>query len=168
MSTNNLSFAIGSRDFIKIKIDGKIVKGNSKYNKSSDYFEGSSGQAFNVFYGIDGPVFDLVNLKLKVTKNIKDILESFFTRGEKNIEIEVLRKESTKSGVEYSSYNVIYTGCRINNIFLSHDNDTNLLCEVLFTPEDCVSIELNVPSDDGSKTEKVGPITYDLHQGKIV
>ncbi|EHV75046.1 putative type VI secretion protein [Escherichia coli DEC6E] len=51
---------------------------------------------------------------------------------------------------------------------LNHDRDTNLIIELSFTPEESVSIELNLPSDDGKKTEKIGPITYNLYKETLV
>lgn len=159
---------MNSREFIKIMIDGKVIKGNSKVDKCSEYFEGSSPQAFHAFAGIDGTCFDLVPLKLKVTKETQSILEYFFKRGEKKVVIEILRKESTKTESAYESYKITYTGCRIHDVMLNHDRDTNLIIELSFTPEESVSIELNLPSDDGKKTEKIGPITYNLYKETLV
>lgn len=157
-----------SKEFIKFTVDGNVIKGNSKVTKYSDYFEGVCPIAFQAFAGIDGTMFDLVNLKLRVTKQAQNILEKFFKRGEKSIKIEVLRRESTKSGSDYPSFKVIYDGCRLYNISLAHGNDSELWCDVSFIPEESVSIEMNIPSEDGKSTEKVGPITYSLSKEELV
>lgn len=157
-----------SREFVKIEIGGKVIKGNSKVENSGDYFDGHCPQAFHAFSGIDGTVFDLINLKLRVTKHIQDLLENFFKRGEKELKIEILRRESTKSGSAYSSFRVVYQGCRMHNMLLAHDNDSNLILELSFTPEESVSIEMNIPSDDGKSTEKLGPMTYNLYKEVLV
>ncbi|EEQ3932022.1 type VI secretion protein [Escherichia coli] len=157
-----------SREFIKFTVDGKVIKGNSKVSKYSDYFEGGCPIAFQAFAGHDGTVFDWVNLKLRVTKQAQNILEEFFKRGEKLIEIEVLRRESTKSGSDYQSFKVIYNGCRLYNISLAHNSDSALWLDMSFIPEDSVSIEMNIPSADGKSTEKVGPITYSLSKEELV
>ena len=159
---------IKSREFVKITIDGKIIKGNSKVEQCTDYFVGNCPQAFHAFASIDGTVFDLVNIKLKVTKEIQLLLEHFFKRGEKDIVIEIVRKESTKSGSAYSSFKVIYNGCRLHDLLLSHDYDTNLCLEMSFSPEESVSLEMNLPSADGKSTEKLGPITYNLYKEMLV
>ncbi|MCV5264187.1 type VI secretion protein, partial [Escherichia coli] len=79
-------------------------QGDSKVNHCNDYFDAYCPNAFRAFSGIDGPVFDICNLKLKVTKQTQEIIEKFFKRGEKSVKIEVLRRESTRSGSEYSSF----------------------------------------------------------------
>ncbi|EDA3267903.1 TPA: type VI secretion protein [Salmonella enterica] len=157
-----------SREFIKITIDGKVIKGNSAVDKCNDYFDGDSPHAFHAFAGIDGTFFDLVTLRLKVTKEIQSILENFFKRGGKKVTIEILRRESTEVSSAYASYSIIYDGCRIHDIILKHEHDTNLALEMSFTPEESVSIELNIPSDDGNKTDKIGPIKYSLKQGILI
>lgn len=157
-----------SREFIKISIDGKVIKGNSKVENFADYFNGHCPQAFRVFASIDGAVFDLVSMKLKVTKQVQGIIENFFKRGEKEVTVEIVRMESTKSGSSYPSFKVIYKGCRLHEVLLAHDHDTNLCLDVSFTPEESVSIEMNLPSDDGKSTEKLGPITYSLYKEKLV
>ena len=157
-----------SREFIKFTFDGNVIGGNSKVTKYSDYFEGFCPVAFQAFAGIDGAVFDFVNLKLRVTKQAQKILENFLKRGEKHITIEVLRRESTKSGSDYPSFKVIYDGCRLCNFSLTHDNDAVLWCDVSFIPEMSVSIEMNIPSEDGKSTEKLGPITYSLSKEELV
>ncbi|EHP8224606.1 type VI secretion protein, partial [Escherichia coli] len=154
---SSASESIKSREFVKITIDGKIIKGNSKVDQCTDYFDGNCPQAFHAFASIDGTVFDLVNIKLKVTKEIQLLLEHFFKRGEKDIVIEIVRRESTKSGSAYSSFKVIYNGCRLHDLLLSHDYDTNLCLEMSFSPEESVSLEMNLPSADGKSTEKLGP-----------
>ena len=165
---NSASASINSREFVKITIDGKIIKGNSKVDQCDDYFDGNSPQAFRAFASIDGTGFDLVNVKLKVTKEIQKVLEHFFKRGEKDIVIEIVRRESTKSGSAYSSYKVIYNGCRLHELLLSHDYDTNLSLDISFSPEESVSLEMNLPSADGKSTEKLGPITYNLYKEMLV
>lgn len=167
-SMNTPTLGMSSREFIKITIDGKVIKGNSTVENCSDYFEGNSPQAFRAFAGIDGAVFDLTTLKLKVTKQIQEVIEHFFKRGEKEIVIEILRRESTKTNSAYSSYKITYNGCRLHDIMLAHDHDTNLYIELSFTPEESVAIELHVPSNDGKKTEKLGPITYNLYKETLV
>ncbi|HFO3719313.1 TPA: type VI secretion protein, partial [Escherichia coli] len=149
---SSASESIKSREFVKITIDGKIIKGNSKVDQCTDYFDGNCPQAFHAFASIDGTVFDLVNIKLKVTKEIQLLLEHFFKRGEKDIVIEIVRRESTKSGSAYSSFKVIYNGCRLHDLLLSHDYDTNLCLEMSFSPEESVSLEMNLPSADGKST----------------
>ncbi|EGT68631.1 hypothetical protein C22711_2661 [Escherichia coli O104:H4 str. C227-11] len=53
-------------------------------------------------------------------------------------------------------------------MLLAHDNDSNLILELSFTPEESVSIEMNIPSDDGKSTEKLGPMTYNLYKEALV
>ncbi|WP_306799899.1 type VI secretion protein [Escherichia marmotae] len=168
MSGATASGNMGSREFVKITIDGKVIKGNSKVDNCSDYFEGHCPQAFHAFAGIDGTVFDLINLKLRVTKQIQEVLENFFKRGEKEVVIEILRRESTKSSCVYSSFKVIYQGCRLHDVLLAHDHDASLFLELSFTPEESVSIEMNIPSSDGKSTEKLGPIKYSLYKEALV
>ncbi|EFI0577503.1 type VI secretion protein [Escherichia coli] len=157
-----------SREFIKLTIDGKVIKGNSPVDKFEEYFEGHSPQAFRAFSGIDGAVFDITTVCLRVTKQTQEFLELFFKRGEKNIDIEILRSESTKSSSSYSSFKVIYCCCRLHDVMLSHDHDSNLVLEMSFSPENSVSLEMNIPSPDGKSTEKLGPITYSLEKQKLI
>ncbi|EFB6367609.1 type VI secretion protein [Escherichia coli] len=154
--------------FVKITIDNKIIKGDSKVNNCNDYFDAYCSSAFRAFAGIDGAVFDICTMTLKVNKQTQDLIEHFFKRGEKLVTIEVLRRESTKYGSEYSSFKVTYDGCRLNDILLAHDNDTDLILELSFTPEDSVSIEMNIPSSDGKTTEKLGPIKYSLQKQILI
>lgn len=169
MSTPRSNYSSGtSSEFIKIKIDGKVIPGNSQVDNCKDYFDGHSPNAFHAFAGVDGTFFDLVNLKLRVTKEIKSILESFFKRGGKKITIEILRRESTNVSSAYSSYVVTYEDCHVHNILLSHNNDTELMLELSFTPQESVSIELNIPSSDGKNTDKIGPIVYSLQKEKLI
>ncbi|EFN9017017.1 type VI secretion protein [Escherichia coli] len=37
-----------------------------------------------------------------------------------------------------------------------------------FSPEESVSLEMNLPSADGKSTEKLGPITYNLYKEMLV
>ncbi|HBC9793844.1 type VI secretion protein [Escherichia coli] len=157
-----------SKEFVKVTIDDKVIKGNSKVNNCNDYFDAYCPNAFRAFSSIDGSVFDICNLKLKVTKQTQEIIETFFKRGEKSVKIEVLRRESTRSGSEYSSFKVIYDGCHLHDILLAHDNDSNLIFELSFSPENLVSIEMNIPSSDGKSTEKLGPITYSLEKQTLI
>ncbi|EFA8723249.1 type VI secretion protein [Escherichia coli] len=53
-------------------------------------------------------------------------------------------------------------------MLLAHDNDTDLILELSFTPEDSVSIEMNIPSSDGKTTEKLGPIKYSLQKQILI
>lgn len=64
------NFFVFSREFVKIEIGGKVIKGNLKVENSGDYFDGYCFQVFYVFLGIDGIVFDLINLKFRVIKYI--------------------------------------------------------------------------------------------------
>ncbi|EPK3756000.1 type VI secretion protein [Escherichia coli] len=157
-----------SKEFVRITIDDKIIKGNSKVNNSDEYFDAHCPHAFRAFAGIDGAVFDVCNLKLKVTKQTQDIIEQFFKRGEKSVKIEVLRRESTKSGSDYSSFKVTYDGCHLHDILLAHDGNSELYLELSFSPEGLVTIEMNIPSPDGKSTEKLGPITYSLQKQILV
>ncbi|HGD7745240.1 TPA: type VI secretion protein, partial [Escherichia coli] len=90
-------------EFIKIKINGKVVPGNSKVDKFSDYFDGYSPNAFHAFAGMDGTFFDMVSLRIKVTKETQSILENFFKRGGKKITIEIVHRESNEVESSYSS-----------------------------------------------------------------
>ncbi|EFE7984955.1 type VI secretion protein, partial [Escherichia coli] len=36
------------------------------------------------------------------------------------------------------------------------------------SPENSVSLEMNIPSPDGKSTEKLGPITYSLEKQKLI
>ncbi|EGO9689329.1 type VI secretion protein [Escherichia coli] len=157
-----------SKVFVKVTIDNKIIKGDSKVNNCNDYFDAYCPSAFRAFAGIDGAVFDICTMTLKVNKQTQDLIEHFFKRGEKLVTIEVLRRESTKSGSEYSSFKVTYDGCRLHDILLAHDNDTDLILELSFSPEDSVSIEMNIPSSDGKTTEKLGPIKYSLQKQILI
>lgn len=74
-----------SREFVKIEIGGKVIKGNSKVENSGDYFDGHCPQAFHAFSGIDGTVFDLINLKLRVTKHIQDLWRTFLREVKKKL-----------------------------------------------------------------------------------
>ena len=155
-------------EFIKIKINGTVVPGNSKVDKFSDYFDGYSPNAFHAFAGVDGTFFDMVTLKIKVTKETKSILENFFKRGGKKITIEIVRREATEVESSYSSYTVIYEACRVHDLLLAHDQASNLMVELSFTPQESVSIELNIPSSDRKKTDKIGPIVYNLQKEILV
>ena len=157
-----------SSEFVKITIDDKIIKGNSKVNNRDDYFDAYCPHAFRAFAGIDGALFDVCNLKLKVTKQIQEVIESFFKRGEKSVKIEVSRSESTKSGSDYSSFKVTYDGCRLYDILLTHNENSELCLELSFSPEDSVTIEMNITSPDGKSTEKLGQIKYSLQKQIIV
>ncbi|ELD1720233.1 type VI secretion protein [Escherichia coli] len=168
ISGSSYSGNMGSREFVKVKIDGKVIKGNSTVDKCGDYFEGHSPQAFHAFSSIDGTLFDFVNLKLRVTKEVQGILENFFKRGGKKVTIEILRRESTEVDKAYSSFIVIYEDCHVHDILLAHDNNAELMLELSFTPQESVSIELNIPSSDRTKVDKVGPIKYNLQQEILV
>lgn len=157
-----------SREFIKIKINGTVIPGNSQVENCKEYFDGHSPSAFHAFSGVDGTFFDLVTLKLKVTKEIKGILENFFKRGGKKFTVEILRRESTEVESVYSSYVVIYEDCHVHDILLSHNHDTELMLELSFTAQESVSIELNIPSSDRSKTDKIGPIKYSLLKERLI
>ncbi|EEV5810482.1 type VI secretion protein [Escherichia coli] len=155
-------------EFIKIKINGKVVPGNSKVDKFSDYFDGYSPNAFHAFAGVDGTFFDMVSLRIKVTKETQSILENFFKRGGKKITIEIVHRESNEVESSYSSYTVIYDDCLLHDLLLTHGQDSNLMLELSFTARESVSLELNIPSSDRKKTDKIGPIVYNLQKEILV
>ncbi|HGD7300230.1 TPA: type VI secretion protein [Escherichia coli] len=155
-------------EFIKIKINGKVVPGNSKVDKFSDYFDGYSPNAFHAFAGMDGTFFDMVSLRIKVTKETQSILENFFKRGGKKITIEIVHRESNEVESSYSSFTVIYDDCLLHDLLLTHGQDSNLVLELSFTARESVSLELNIPSSDRKKTDKIGPIVYNLQKEILV
>ncbi len=107
-------------------------------------------------------------MQIKVTKETKSILENFFKRGGKKITIEIVRREATEVESSYSSYTVIYEDCRVHDLLLAHDQASNLMVELSFTPRESVSIELNIPSSDRKKMDKIGPIVYNLQKEILV
>ncbi|MFP1464171.1 hypothetical protein ACLB1E_37195 [Escherichia coli] len=64
--------SVSSREFIKLTIDGKVIKGNSQVDKFEEYFEGHSpGGGFHTS-GIDGAVFDITTVCIRVTKQTQE------------------------------------------------------------------------------------------------
>ncbi|HAH0492291.1 TPA: type VI secretion protein [Escherichia coli] len=53
-------------------------------------------------------------------------------------------------------------------MLLTHNENSELCLELSFSPEDSVTIEMNIPSPDGKSTEKLGPITYSLQKQILV
>lgn len=157
-----------SKEFAKITIDGSPVKGNSKEDGYTDYFEVHNPLAFHALMGTVGPVFDIITLKLKVCEGSEKLLSCFLDGGHKDITIEIVRKKKDPNNKSYPYYKTTYTGCHLYDILLATDGNDELVMDMSFAPTDKVEIELLVPAKTGDEPKKVGPLRYSIQENKKI
>ncbi|WP_096930141.1 hypothetical protein [Escherichia coli] len=147
--------------FIKVKIDGKELKGASEEDTYKDWMEGYAPVNLQAYSGIDGATYAPVTLSLLMTKESSEIYETYLERGYKRIDVTIVHRNSDKFGVLYESLNVEYQDCQFQYITFENIDGRLFLCTSVIV-EGAVQVTMQVPNSTDTGLDKVGPIKYDI------
>ena len=147
--------------FIKVKIDGKELKGASEEDTYKDWMEGYAPVNLQAYSGIDGATYAPVTLSLLMTKESSEIYETYLKRGYKRIDVTIVHRNSDKFGVLYESLNVEYQDRQFQYITFESIDGRLFLCTSVIV-EGAVQVTMQVPNSTDTGLDKVGPIKYDI------
>jgi hypothetical protein len=146
--------------FIEIKIDNKVISGSSEEKNYSKWMEGFAPAGISTISGPDGTHFDSVYMSLVVTKQSSDLFEQYLKRGYKEISVTIVHRASDKYSQNYESQRTVYGTCNIQRF--DYEMRDMLFMNLSFEFTGTVEITFNVPNDNETGLDKIGPIKYDI------